>query len=74
MDSDEAMVRMAEEEAGRLEGLKGSLPDDGEGSGLYEIEVPRQSVWLFHRDVAMRALGVLKMIGLRGRFKGKAMR
>lgn len=71
MDSDEAKVGMAEARARRLEGLRGSLPDDGEGSGLYQIEVPEQTVWIFHRDVAMRTLEVLKMIGLRGRFKGK---
>ena len=67
-------VGMAETKAKQLDKHRRSLPDDGEGGGLYEIEVPHQTVWLFHRDVAMRALEVLKMIGLRGRFKGKVLK
>lgn len=75
MANDEVKVGMAETKAKQLEKFRRSLPDNGEGGGgLYEIEVPHQTVWLFHRDVAMRALEVLKMIGLRGRFKGKVLK
>ncbi len=75
MASDEVKVGMAETKAKQLDRYRKSLPDNGDcGGGLYEIEVPHQTVWLFHRDVAMRALEVLKMIGLRGRFKGKVLK
>lgn len=75
MANDEVKVGMAETKAKQLEKFRRSLPDNGDcGGGLYEIEVPHQTVWLFHRDVAMRALEVLKMIGLRGRFKGKVLK
>lgn len=75
MANDEVKVGMAETKAKQLEKFRRSLSDNGDcGGGLYEIEVPHQTVWLFHRDVAMRALEVLKMIGLRGRFKGKVLK
>lgn len=75
MANDEIRVGMAETKAKQLDRYRKSLPDNGDsGGGLYEIEVPHQTVWLFHRDVAMRALEVLKMIGLRGRFKGKVLK
>lgn len=75
MANDEIRVGMAETKDKQLDRYRKSLPDNGDcGGGLYEIEVPHQTVWLFHRDVAMRALEVLKMIGLRGRFKGKVLK
>ena len=74
MANDEIRVGMADTKAKQLESFRKSLPDDGEGGGLYALEVPGQTVWLFHRDVAMRALEVLKMIGLRARFKGKVLK
>lgn len=74
MANDEVKVGMAETKARQLEKFRRSLSDNGEGGGLYALEVPKQTVWLFHRDVAMRALEVLKMIGLRARFKGKVLK
>lgn len=75
MANDEIRVGMAETKAKQLDRYRKSLPDNGDcGGGLYEIEVPHQTVWLFHRDVALWALEVLKMIGLRGRFKGKVLK
>ena len=74
MANDEVRVGMAETKAKQLDRYRKSLPDNGDCGGLYEIEVPHQTVLLFHRDVAMRALEVLKMIGLRGRFKGKVLK
>lgn len=65
---------MAETKTKQLDKHRRSLPDNGEGGGLYVLEVPRQTVWLFHRDVAIRALEVLKMIGLRAKFKGKVLK
>lgn len=72
MDDSEMRIRIAERKARELGRFcESQMTDD---RSLSEIDIPKQTIWLFHQDVAIRAIEILKLVGLRCRLKRRDMR
>lgn len=73
MPSDYERVQMAIAAAKKSERERKEAPDGNDG-GLYLIEIPKQQLWLFTRNAALRAVEAMSILGVKARMKVGGMK